>query len=436
MHKVEVFDLSHRGEGVCRVEGKVCFVPGLLPGEEALIEITEEKARFSRGILIEVLKSSPARRKSPCAYQGDCGGCPIMHLDETEQILWKKNSTEKNMEKIAGVQIIFEDIFPAERTLGYRNKLTLFYKEGALAMRKANSHELVPIDDCLLAQKEMREILPFLQGQRELHSLVLRRGDQGMMVILQGEKFMENPELYENLEQAGVKSIYFCQQKQNLPALSGKITHVRGKRLLDYTVMDRNFSLSPRSFFQINQEQMEQLYELVLQYAELEKDNRVLDLYSGQGTLGAFVAGHCMEVIGIEFVEEAVELGEKHLPANMKLVQGKVEDHAKSLPKVDVVILDPPRAGLHPKVIEALMRIEPKRIVYVSCDPATQARDIKALLSAYKIERAGLVDLFPNTHHVESVALLSKLDVGQHINVEIKLDELDLTSTENKVTYA
>lgn len=143
-----------------------------------------------------------------------------------------------------------------------------------------------------------------------------------------------------------------------------------------------------------------------------------------------------MEVIGIEFVEEAVELGEKHLPANMKLVQGKVEDHAKSLPKVDVVILDPPRAGLHPKVIEALMRIEPKRIVYVSCDPATQARDIKALLSAYKIERAGLVDLFPNTHHVESVALLSKLDVGQHINVEIKLDELDLTSTENKVTYA
>lgn len=406
--EVQVRDLSHSGEAVCPIEHKICFVPGLLPGEEALIEITEEKAKFSRGKLVKLIKKSPKRRESPCPYQGDCGGCPIMPLEDEAQFQWKKTSTEKNMEKLSGISLHFDDLLPADHCLGYRNKVTLFYQEGELAMRKANSHELVPIENCLLAEEELKLFFPLLKGQKGYDSVVLRSSDEGVMVILHGEKLKENLPFYDELIHLGASSIYFCKQKRNLPALTGRLIHLRGKKYLDYRVMERNFSLTPRSFFQINRAQMEKLYKLVLDYAELDKENRVLDLYSGQGTLGAYLAGHCKEVIGIEVVGEAVEMGRKHLPTNMTLLQGKVEDHSKGLPQVDVVIVDPPRAGLHQSVVNALLKMEPERIVYVSCNPATQARDMKVLKNAYEVKRAGLCDLFPNTYHAETIVLMSR----------------------------
>ena len=406
--EVQVRDLSHNGEAVCPIENQICFVPGLLPSEVALIEITEEKAKFSRGKIVKLINASPHRREVLCPYQGDCGGCPIMPLEDKAQFQWKKSSTEKNMEKIAGIRLHFDDLLPADKCLGYRNKVTLFYKEGELAMRKANSHELVPIENCLLAEEELKLFFPLLKGQKHYDSVVLRSSDEGVMVIVHGEKLKENPPFYDGLINQGAASIYFCKQKRNLPALSGKLIHLRGKKHLVYKVMERNFSLTPRSFFQINRAQMERLYKLVLDYAELDKENRVLDLYSGQGTLGAYLAGHCKEVIGIEVVGEAVKTGTKHLPKNMTLLQGKVEDYSKNLPQVDVVIVDPPRAGLHQSVVNPLLKMEPERIVYVACNPATQARDLKMLGGKYKMKRAGLCDLFPNTYHVETVVLMSR----------------------------
>lgn len=385
---------------------KVCFVPGLLPGEEALVQVTQNKKNFQRAEVVELLQASEHRRASPCPYQKECGGCPLMSLDYKEQFLWKKNSSEEAMRKFAGIDLIYEDLYPAQQRLFYRNKLTLFMEEGRVGLKRQRSSQLVPIENCIVADRAFTPFFGILEGKKDLFSVVLRRADEGVMVILQGEKLNKDEVLYSELERAGARSIYFCQQKKDNLSLSGKLYHLKGEKTLNYSVMDREFSLTPRSFFQIHQEQARKLYELVRDYANLQKHQSVLDLYSGQGTLGAYLSSYAGEVTGVEVIKEAVYYGSLRLPSGMKLLEGRVE--AMELAKADVVVLDPPRVGVEGEVIQKILHMSPEKIIYVSCNPVTQARDIKRLLPFYKVERAGLVDLFPQTAHVESVILMQR----------------------------
>lgn len=398
---ISIRDLNHAGEGVGVIEGKICFVPGLLPGEEALVEVTEDKKRFQRARVIKRIKSSSHRREAPCAHQQVCGGCPLMPWDDLQQFSWKKDFCEKTMEKIAGIAMSYEDLFPAEQTLHYRNKLTLFLEKGRLGLRKPLSQELAPIISCPLGDRSFQKFYTLLEGRRELSSVILRKADEGVLVVLIGKRPPDESFL-DQLERAGARSIYFARE-----AAEGSDQYLCGEKWLPYAVMGRSFSLTPRSFFQINPEQSEKLYRLVKTYAEPIKDEVILDLYSGQGTLGAYLSEGAKAVVGIEANGEAVRYGRKNLPQNMQLIHAKVED--TPLPQADTIILDPPRAGLKPSVIERIKEIRPKKIIYVSCNPVTQARDL-ALLKDYRILRAGLVDLFPQTSHVETVVLMSRVN--------------------------
>ncbi|HZK10426.1 MAG TPA: class I SAM-dependent RNA methyltransferase [Clostridia bacterium] len=403
---VKIRDLNHSGEGVGLLGKKVCFIPGLLPGEEALIEVTENKKNYARGRVKEILHFSEHRREAPCAYQGDCGGCPLMPLEYKEQFLWKKSFSERTMKKIAGLDISYDDLIEADKRLYYRNKLTLFMDQGRVGLKRQASSQVIPIKECMVADKAFASFLPILEGRKGFFSLVLRKADEGVMVILQGEKLEKDERFYDELEKAGAESIYFCKQKKEARSLSGDLHRLRGEKTLPYHVMGREFSLTPRSFFQIHKDQARKLYELVKDYADLKKEDRVLDLYSGQGTLGAYLSPEAGEVLGVELIEEAVYYGSQRIPSTMKLLQGRVED--MELAQVDLVILDPPRGGLEEGLIKKLLAMKPERIIYVSCNPVTQARDLKKLLSSYKITRAGLLDLFPHTTHVESIILLQK----------------------------
>ncbi|NLY37266.1 MAG: class I SAM-dependent RNA methyltransferase [Tissierellia bacterium] len=403
---IKIRDLSHAGEGVGLINEKVCFVPGLLPGEEAFVEVIENKKNFQRGRVLELLQPSEHRVSSPCPYQGECGGCPLMPLEYNEQFLWKKNFSERTMKKMAGLDLIYGDLIPADKTLFYRNKLTLFIENGKVGFKEQRSSQVVPIENCMVADESFAPFFSILEGREDLFSAVLRKADEGVMVILQGERLKKDYKFYRELAEAGAKSIYFSEQKKGDPSLSGRLSHLRGEKTLSYHVMGREFSLTPRSFFQIHKEQARKLYELVRDFADLQKDQSVLDLYCGQGTLGAYLASYARNVIGVEVVQEAVNQAEQSIPSNMELLQGRVEH--MDLPKVDVVILDPPRAGVEDQVIQKLLDMGPDKILYVSCNPVTQARDIKKLLTSYSVEKAGLVDLFPNTAHIESVMLLTR----------------------------
>lgn len=407
MTRINIRDLNHSGEGVGLIDKKVCFVPGLLPGEEALIEIVQKKKNFMRGRLVEILVPSPHRIEGGCEHSEDCGGCPLINLDYKEQFRWKLSFAKKSFEKMAKVDIDFEDLYPAEESFHYRNKLTLFLEDGRLGLRRPGSHKLAPIKACKLGDKSFDVFYPLLEGRRDLHSVILRRADKGGMLILIGEKPFKDEGFLDELMAAGAISIYHSREKKEDRSLSGKLIHLRGEKNPIFTVMDRKFSLTPRSFFQVNKAQADKLYKLVEEYLKPEGDERLLDLYSGQGTLGAYLAPHVEEVLGVEVVGEAVSFGKKSLPNNMSLIHSRVED--LDLPQMDSLIVDPPRAGLSPLVIKKILEISPEKIVYVSCNPVTQARDI-ALLDGYRVERAGLVDMFPNTAHVETVVLMSRVD--------------------------
>ena len=405
MTRISIRDLNHSGEGVGLVDKKVCFVPGLLPGEEALIEITQKKKNFMRGRLIEILSPSPHRIEGGCQHSEDCGGCPLINFDYKEQFNWKLSFAKKSFEKMAMLEIEFRDLYPAEEIFHYRNKLTLFLEDGRLGLRRPGSHKLAPISTCKLGDRSFDAFYPLIEGRKDLHSLVLRKADQGAMVILIGEKSFKDVDLLDRLIEAGAISIYYSREQKESRSMSGRLTHLKGEKTPSFTVMDRRFSLTPRSFFQVNGAQADNLYQLVREYLDPKANEKLLDLYSGQGTLGAFLAPYVEEVLGVEVVEEAVRFGSKSLPNNMKLIHSKVED--LDLPQVDSLIVDPPRAGLSPSVIEKVLEISPKKIVYVSCNPVTQARDI-ALLEGYKMDRAGLVDMFPNTAHVEAIVKLKR----------------------------
>jgi len=240
-----------------------------------------------------------------------------------------------------------------------------------------------------------------------------------------------------------VKSIYLNYNSSD-KHYSREFEKIYGENYIEEKILDLNYKVSPQSFFQINRSATEKLYEKAIEYLEIKEDDKVFDLYCGVGSISLSVAKKGAEVIGIEIVESAVENARKNADNNKieaRFAKGAAEDIIERLWQEErispnKIIVDPPRRGLDEKLVNFLKENPVERIVYISCNPATQARDLKSLKEVYKVEKISLVNLFPKTSHVETVALLSKLDVDKHINIEIELDELDLTSAESKATYA
>lgn len=401
---VELADIAHGGDAVGRYEGKAIFVPYGIPGESVRVEIVRDRGRFAHARLLDVLSTSPQRVQAPCPYFGACGGCQWQHMAYETQLEYKRLIVRTQLERIAALPDV--TVHP---TLGmtdpwrYRNHVQFSVSRGGkLGFMAASSRKVVPIERCLLMHSLLEEVFDSLDIELpDLQRLLLRAGiNTGEQMIIFEMASDQPPELEVDLPVSCV-----------LLLSDGTPVTLVGSPYIHESVAGRVYRLSAPSFFQVNTQQTEKLVSLVSTYLNPEPDSVVLDAYCGVGTFGLSLATKAKQVIGIE--SNAAAIADARANAtdmdNVVFVHGPVEE---TIPTLDVtaplVVIDPPRTGLDKKALSALVNLAPVRIVYVSCDPATLARDVKRLLgSGYHLREVQPTDMFPQTYHIECVAVLT-----------------------------
>jgi 23S rRNA (uracil1939-C5)-methyltransferase len=396
--------MAHGGEALGRHEGKVIFVPYALPGEEVVVEIVEDKGRYARSRLLEVVRPSPDRVEPRCPHFGTCGGCQWQHVAYEAQLRFKEEVLREQLERIGGIsKPPVKPSLGAQDPWSYRNNVQFHLnEEGRLGFLAFRSWEVVPIEVCYISHPLIEEVfraldLAFPQLKR-LSIRVGTRTGQKLLILEMEEDLIPALEVDEPLS---------CVEFLSDGTL---LTLVGDNHILE-EVGGRRFRISAASFFQVNTEQLEQLIEVVRRYLAPQGHETLLDAYCGVGTFGLSLAGEVGQVIGIEESDSA--LADARFNAqegeNVEFIGGRAEDILPELVKVDVAILDPPRQGCAREAITPLVRLAPAKIVYISCDPATLARDIKRLEEGgYHLVEAQPVDIFPQTYHIEAVALLER----------------------------
>ncbi len=382
--------LDHYGRGLVRSNGKVIFVPGLLPDEEAYIEVVLVKKKFMIGKVLEIVKRSDDRINSKCPYN-DCG-CALKCFKYEKTLQYKEEKVKEILNKFAHVSLDELKIVPSDIIYGYRNKITLKVKNG-VGYYKNGSNDFIGIDKCLLASDRINEIISALNSEdlSLVKEIIIKDFDQ-VMIIIDGKMNIDNLKRY-------AKSIY----------MDDKLVY--GDEFVLASIKDLKFLVSKDSFFQVNCNVMEKLYDKVLEYLPKDKNKTVLDLYCGTGTITLLLGKYFKNVVGIEINKEAIRCANKNKVLNkldnVKFICGDVSKEIHGL-KADYVVVDPPRAGLSKKAISDILKIYPEVLVYVSCDPVTLARDLSLLKDDYNIVSVTPFDMFPFTYHVENVALLMR----------------------------
>jgi 23S rRNA (uracil1939-C5)-methyltransferase len=419
---LECVRLSSDGSGIGYISGRVVFVPGLLPGEIGEVEVYEVKKKWLKARLLKIMKASPQRQEGPCTVFPECGGCRLQHTTYEETLLWKRRWVQDALQRIGKVQAEVKPVLGMSFPWRYRNKARLHRSAGAeWGYYREKSNIPVSFSDCLLLSERMNSWIKLAKkllakGYPEIHTITLRENTRGEgLLLLEGvptkaAALIQSPELAA-LAGEGLRSVW-AAGSENSPEL------LWGDDIFTQTIQDISFNLSPDSFLQVNSWQMEVLYGQVLAWAGLSGHEIVWDLYSGIGTLALLLALRAGKVTGIEENPAAVRDALQNAAANSSLLancqveflQGKVEWQIRKLPeKPDVVVLDPPRAGLHTQVGQSLLEIKPRRLIYVSCEPGTLARDLGLLTrNGYSIAGVQPIDMFPWTAHVETVVLLNR----------------------------
>ena len=456
-------------EGVCRHEGMTVFVPGLLPGETADVRIVKAEKRYAFGKM-EAPPSSPSpdRRVPDCPVFPRCGGCSGRHMSYEATLEAKRLQVEDCFQRIAGIQLFVPPVLGMSDPVDYRNKTSLpcggETGSPVLGFYAPRSHAVIPAAGCPNAMPPSREIAAaFLSWMKASHAApyreeshtglirhlvirVNRRGESMVTVVANGALLPETDSLIQALIPLHVVSVYLNENRARTNViLSDRFHLLYGRETLPDVLCDLRFELSPASFFQVNPAQTEVLYRTALSFANLRPEETLCDVYCGAGTISLMMASHCRHVTGIEIVPAAVENAKVNavrngLP-NASFYAGKAEEVLPRLVKegmrFDAVVVDPPRKGLEPVVIRSIAEAAPSRIVYVSCNVATLARDAALFQEAgYAVQKVQPVDMFCWTSGIETVALLSKLRTAQHIDVDLDLTELDVTAAEAKATYA
>lgn len=441
---LECVRLASTGEGVCYDRGLATFVPGLLPGESGKVKVIERKKNWQRAQLLSLAKTTTDRQEAPCRVFEICGGCQLQHLSYEQTLLWKRRWVEDALQRIGKVQAKVSPVLGMDAPWRYRNKVRLHRDEsGKLGYYREKSKDTVVFPDCLLISEDMNRWVDKLgeflgHDYPEVHSLTLRQNSRGEGLVLIENAEADGP-LAERIRKSaedwfalGIKEIWALNSRGVPEQWLGRDTVVRDilaldpdrvaeGNLADYPleigfdeyILDQGFIVSPLAFLQVNHKQTEILYSLVLEWAGLSEKETVWDLYSGIGTISLALARHAKKVIGIEenpyATNDARINAEMNSLHNAEFIQGKAEERIEHTQVPDVVVVDPPRAGLHAKVTEKLIELRPARIIYVSCDPGTLARDLGRLArGGYSIERVQPVDMFPWTYHVETVVSLVK----------------------------
>ena len=469
-YTVAIRDLGVHGEGIGSVDGFTVFVPGALPGETVTAEITLLKKSYAVGKLLSIEQESPFRTVPKCPVYENCGGCQLSHLTYEGQLDVKYRRVKDVIERIADESgDLVRPVLPAAHPFAYRNKMAvpagLVKGKAALGCYRQGSHDIIPVSSCAIQKEENNRLLRFARRFIEKYGISVydektrkgslrhvlgRVGDGGKMMavlVTASEILPEEKRWIEEIkkELPEVVSLWHnIQSKLGNTILGAKIRHLWGRETLTASLCGLRFEVSPYSFFQVHKEQAEILYEKALAYADLKGGETVIDAYCGTGTISLCLAKKAKRVIGIEIVKPAIEDAKKNAKKNhMENTEFYAADAGKLMPQLyrkglvpDVIVMDPVRAGCSEEVLKAAAGMNPKRIVYVSCNPATFARDTKILkLEGYEIKKVQPVDMFPQTMHVETVALLCRKDIDNHIEVKLELDEEDITKVESKGTY-
>lgn len=470
--ETEISDISHEGMGIAKVDGFVFFVENALPGEIIKMRVLKLRKRIGYGKVEEYLTTSPHRNEGLDYTYLRTGIADLGHLTYEQQLLFKQKQVADNLYKIAHISdVLVEPTLGMTIPLAYRNKAQVPVRrvDGQLetGFFRKNSHTLVSIEDYLIQEKEIdalinftRDLLrkfdvkPYDEEQQSglIRNLVVRRGHytgQLMLVLVTTRpKIFRIDQMIEKLVSAfpSVVSIMQNINDRNSNVIFGKeFRTLYGSDTIEDQMLGNTYAISAQSFYQVNTEMAEKLYQKAIDFSDLNSEDIVIDAYSGIGTIGLSVAKQVKHVYGVEVVEKAVSDAKENATRNGITNSTYVADSAENAMakwlkegiKPTVIMVDPPRKGLTESFVYSAAQTKADKITYISCNSATMARDIKLFEElGYHLVKIQPVDLFPMTHHVETVALLSKLDVDKHINIEIELDELDLTSAESKATYA
>ena len=466
IYRAHIDGYSSEGLGIARIDGQVVFVHGAVRGETCDVLVMKVLKNAAFGKIAALAEPSPARRQPDCPYYGRCGGCDFRHMSYEEELWAKRARVQDALTRIGGAEVTVEEILGAEQPLHYRNKsIYPISPAGEVGFYRARSHQVVHVEHCLIQKPEadalaqaVRDYIARFQvepyneatGRGLLRHLYVRtscRGESLACLLVNGSRLPHEQELVDMLRAAapGVCGVVLGENTRRGNAILGdRYRTLWGRDYLTDTLCGLELRLSVPSFYQVNHDQAQRLYEKALEYAGLTGRELAVDLYCGAGTITQVLARRARHVIGGEIVPEAIrdakDSARRNGVENMEFLCGDASRLAAELRqrglRPDVICVDPPRKGLAPDVVEAAASMTPGRIVYVSCDPATLARDVARFAPlGYCPVRACAVDLFPGTAHVETVCLLSKLQSKEHIEIEVKMDELDLTSAESKATY-
>lgn len=399
-------DLAHSGEATGLHEGRTIFVPLGLPGERVRVELVEEFKRHARARLLEVLEPAPERVEAPCPHFGVCGGCSWQHIAYEAQLRFKQEMVRAQLQRLGQqVKPLVREVWGMEQPWAYRNQVQLVAdEEGRLGYQALRSHDAVPVEVCLVTHPLLDDLWSALDLEvEELDRLILRAGTATgeQMLILEGPA--------EAIPELEVDMPISCLYQGD----DGRLTVLVGDSFFHEQVGGRRFRVSGPSFFQVNTAQAERLVEVAQRYLAPQPKEALLDAYCGVGLFSLLFAPQVGSVLGIEESPWAIADAQANAAGmeQVTFVEGTVEEVLPALGRAfDVVLLDPPRAGCAPAALRALAACQPSRIVYVSCDPATLARDVATLATlGYALVEVQPVDMFPHTAHVECVALLRRL---------------------------
>ena len=469
---LEIEDCGIDGEGIGKADGFTVFVKDAVIGDTVTAKIIKAKKNYGYGRLMEVLKPSPYRVEPKCEFARQCGGCQLQALSYDQQLVFKTNKVKGHLERIGGfTDIPMEPIIGMDELFHYRNKAQFPVgrnKEGKIVtgFYAGRTHNIIENRDCALGVAENKEVLdrviahmekygiePYNEatGKGLVRHVLIRYGyftkEVMVCLILNGNKLPKEEQLVKSLcEIPGMTSITINVNKKHSNVILGEeIRLLWGQEYITDRIGDISYRISPLSFYQVNPMQTQKLYAKALEYADLHGEETVWDLYCGIGTISLFLAQKAKFVRGVEIVPAAIENAKENAKLNglenTEFFVGKAEEvlpreYKKNGVYADVIVVDPPRKGCDETLLETMIEMNPERIVYVSCDSATLARDLKYLCErGYELRKVCPVDQFGMTVHVETVVLLSQQKPDDTIEIDLDLDELDATSAELKATY-
>ena len=481
---VEITDIGVSGEGIGHVDGYTLFIKDAVIGDVVEAKVMKAKKNYGYARLMKVITPSEYRVEPKCAFARRCGGCQIQEMSYDRQLVFKNQKIRGNLERIGGftkdqIDTVMQPVVGMEHPFGYRNKAQFPFgtdKEGnpITGFYAGRTHDIIANTDCALGVEQNKEILEIiLQYMREnkiksydektgkgliRHALIrygFKTKEIMVCLVVNGKKLPKAERLIEKLIQIeGMTSITISPNTRRDNVIMGDSYEILwGQGYITDYIGNVKYQISPLSFYQVNPVQTEKLYGLALEYADLKGDETVWDLYCGIGTISLFLAQKAKQVYGVEIVPQAIDDAKENAKINAidnaEFFVGKAEEvlpeyyaeyereHNGETAHADVIVVDPPRKGCDETLLETIVKMQPEKVVYVSCDSATLARDLKYLCAnGYEIKMCRGVDQFPQSVHVETVVLLSKGEIdSKKVRVEFSLEDMDMSDFQDKATY-